>query len=101
MTSIPCMDWLLSSLERTSSAGGQLEQPSEVNSSTTIGVTFRPAALAVSLLGETVTDDAGCRFNSLKVTTPDTIKNSAIKSFISAVLIVVFTQSSVESRPYS
>src|SRR5258705_5510430 len=89
MTSMPWIDWVLSSLESTSSAGGQLEQPSEVNSSTSTGVALGPAAL-VSLSGETVAADSRCWFNILNVTTPVTIKNSAIDIFIFAVLIVVF-----------
>src|SRR5258705_57474 len=43
MTSTPWMGCILSSLERTSSAGGQLEQPSDVKRSTTTGVTLAPA----------------------------------------------------------
>jgi hypothetical protein len=89
MTSTPWIDWVLSSLERTSSAGGQLEQPSEVNSSTSTGVAFAPTDFAVSVWVETGADELLFRFNILKVTTPDTIKNSAIKSFIFAVLIGV------------
>jgi hypothetical protein len=57
MTSIPWTGWVLSSLERTSSAGGQLEQPSDVNSSTTTAVSLGPTDFAASVSVEGVADE--------------------------------------------
>src|SRR5678815_3306317 len=88
---------VLSSLANTSSAGGQLEHPSEVNSSTTTGTTgaFTVATRGCSSLNVTLT--SRCE-TTLKANTPLNTKRIPNRTFIftpSVQLVAAQSQSLV------